>query len=113
MPRPAPPAAAEENTLVLHAIRGLVSRHDVLRRLTPNQTFSARTSSPVLLGIDGAKESVTCKADAEYGGQVGSRGRCLVQAKVLCLESVGSGEEAKTAPGQVESIVVVRDVYGA
>ena len=73
MTRPSPPAAAEENTLVLRPIGGLICRHDEIGRLAPDHASSSRTTNPILLIIDGAEKSIARYADSKYDCQVRNR----------------------------------------
>ncbi len=73
MTRPAPPAAAKEDTLVLRAIQGLIGRCDILGRLAPDQAFSSRTTDPILLVVDRTEKSIPCKTDSKHDRQVCSR----------------------------------------
>lgn len=91
-------------------VRGLVRRANILRGLTPNETVSIGPAHAVFLIVYGPEQGIPCDAREEDGGEEKGTGVGGIKAEILCLESVGRGEEAEATPGQVEAVMIMSDI---
>jgi len=109
----APPAGAEEKTVMLEPVfRAVFDTHD-LGWGTPEEAVALGASYKILLVIDGAEENVSTYASEEKEEELEIRQDDWVNGEILCLECVYTGKPDNRAPCEVKSEVIMTDIDGA
>ena len=98
---------------MLAAVRGPVGGDQIPCRLAPDEAASSGGAEAVLLVVDGAEDEIARDAQGKDDAEIHRGGRRRVQAQILALDGVRGRQKAEAAPGEVEAVVVVGDVYGA